>query len=147
MLGQREGAYSTPGVESGLGSEGPERPGLQLWANGRPRKVDRAKLPATGSRRGAWPLVKKSVRPAVRANGKRGRAEPVQGATSRDRALIGGALELSARASGRTIGRTGSKWAKGARQQLSGPACSSRAPVHVTRRERNSSGVSAISCR
>lgn len=59
MLGQREGAYSTPGVESGLGSEGPEPVGLQCWANGRPRKVDRAKLPATGSRRGAWPLVKK----------------------------------------------------------------------------------------
>ncbi|XP_033702359.1 2-hydroxyacyl-CoA lyase 2-like [Tursiops truncatus] len=54
--------------------------------------------------------------------------------------------KLSARASGRTTGRPGSKWAKGARPQLSGPACSSRAPVHVTRRERNSSGVSAISC-
>lgn len=58
VLGQREGAYSMPAVESDLGSEGRESASQQLRAKGRPVEGGSSRFPATESRRGAW-LVKK----------------------------------------------------------------------------------------
>lgn len=56
-LGQREGAYSMPAVESSLGSECLESAGQQLGANGRPEEGGSARLQAAESRRLAWLLV------------------------------------------------------------------------------------------
>ena len=86
-----------PDVGSSMGSECRESAGQQLGVTGRPEEGGSARLQAAESRRGVWLLVKKKkkgcacVRLAAQANEKRGRAEPVQEAASRDRGLRGGA--------------------------------------------------------